>query len=267
MEEGGKKNSWITQKTSTVTQLILHICNSAQNTMFHCHGNLQSPLRTYTKCTLSRRTSATDRHTCTLTPTRKHVTTTGSILSASSNQFWCVFFFLSPSLPHSFSLCTLSTRGLFSECHYLWRLSRAELLFDQGWKTDLQRIDTLLGNWHTSILAFCVSLSVLKCGKKRKRKEEKREKKMSGAASLTVSSAAPKIMWQQCEVLAPSQILTSGVQFAQISFAKVAVHFSLTSMSSTGRFPLGLNRFLNAVVPPPFVLLTMCLWKIVGEKK
>lgn len=90
---------------------------------------------------------------------------------------------------------------------------------------------------------------------------------MSGAALLTASSAAPKNNVTAVRVLAPSQILTLGVQFAQISFAKVAVHFSFTSMSSTGRFPLGPNRFLNAVVPPAFCTAYNVPLKNSGGKK
>lgn len=84
---------------------------------------------------------------------------------------------------------------------------------------------------------------------------------------LTVSSAAPKNNVTAVRVLAPSQILTLGVQLAQISFPKVAVHFSFTSMSSTGRFPLGLNRFLNAVVPPAFCTAYNVPLKNSGRKK
>lgn len=51
-----KKNSWIKQnKCNDKTDLVSYhraYCNSAQNTMFHCHGNLalsHSPLKTQTK--------------------------------------------------------------------------------------------------------------------------------------------------------------------------------------------------------------------------
>lgn len=137
------------------------------------------------------------------------------------------FLFFSPSLP-SLSPSAYGTQEAFSLSAIISEGFSGQNCFLT--KDERQRIDTLLGNWNTSVLAFAVSLSVLKCGRKKRREDE-----LSSLANCILCCTKNNVT--AVRVLAPSQILTLGVQFAQISFAKVAVHFSFTSMSSTGRFP------------------------------
>lgn len=87
-----------------MTQRILHICNSAENTMFHCHGNLQSSLPNTNKMHFEQARVHSHR----LANTSQLQVQSCRLHLITSDVFFS-FFFSSPA-PSSFSLCTRKDR-------------------------------------------------------------------------------------------------------------------------------------------------------------